>query len=334
MSAGVEPVARCGERLASLLSLRLPSSRRIVHDRPMATPTRRRPRKRHFSDPGRTWAKGLERRRPGLVAFVLDELAGVYGRPAWQRRLDPTSELILTILTQNSADIGAEVAFEALRTRYPGDGRAAAAQPGRRLGRRRAARRCRARLGGDRVRATPRADRDDLAGRTRQPESAAHPGHAAGDPRGTRRLLARVPRRDVRARGARLADPDRRDRQEDGLGAAAVLVRAAAHAGRSPRRSGRSAGRADRPEGLRRRRPRPVPRACSSPTRCTRPTSTSSSTGARSATPSGRTTMPARCGRAVGSWTRRRPDARAPVKSRCRGAPDRAWILATEPVIG
>ena len=88
----------------------------------MATPTRRRPRKRHFSDPGRTWAKGLERRRPGLVGFVLDELAGLYGRPVWQRRLDPTSELILTILTQNSADIGAEVAFEALRTRYPGVG--------------------------------------------------------------------------------------------------------------------------------------------------------------------------------------------------------------------
>jgi endonuclease III len=57
-----------------------------------------------------------------LVPFVLDELAGIYGRPAWQRRLDPTSELILTILTQNSADTNAEVAFEALRARYPGGG--------------------------------------------------------------------------------------------------------------------------------------------------------------------------------------------------------------------
>jgi endonuclease-3 len=96
----------------------------------MATPTRRRPRKRHFSDPGGTWAKGLERRRPGLVGFVLDELAGLYGRPTWQRRLDPTSELILTILTQNSADIGAEVAFEALRTRYPGVGEPQPHNPG------------------------------------------------------------------------------------------------------------------------------------------------------------------------------------------------------------
>ena len=96
---------------------------------------RPRPRKRKFSDPGRTWAKRLERYRPGLVPFVLDSLAELYGRPTWQRRLDPTSELILTILTQNSADIGAEAAFEALRARYPGSGRGASAQPGRRLGR-------------------------------------------------------------------------------------------------------------------------------------------------------------------------------------------------------
>jgi endonuclease-3 len=90
----------------------------------------RRPKKRKFSDPGRTWAKTLERYRPGLVAFVLDELAGLYGRPTWQRRLDPTSELILTILTQNSADINAEVAFEALRARYTGDGAVQAHNPG------------------------------------------------------------------------------------------------------------------------------------------------------------------------------------------------------------
>jgi endonuclease-3 len=56
-----------------------------------------------------------------LVAFVLDRLAETAGRPVWQPRLDPTSELILTILTQNSADINAEVAFAALR--------AAAAEP-------------------------------------------------------------------------------------------------------------------------------------------------------------------------------------------------------------
>jgi endonuclease III len=91
---------------------------------------RRRPRKRRFSNPGRTWAKTLERYRPGIVAFVLDGLAEIYGRPEWQRRLDPTSELILTILTQNSADTNAEVAFEALRQRYPGVGVVQAHNPG------------------------------------------------------------------------------------------------------------------------------------------------------------------------------------------------------------
>ena len=95
-----------------------------------ATTTRKRPRKRRFSNPGRTWAKTLERYRPGLVPFVLDGLAEIYGRPEWQRRLDPTSELILTILTQNSADTGAEVAFEALRARYPGHGEVVAHHPG------------------------------------------------------------------------------------------------------------------------------------------------------------------------------------------------------------
>ena len=71
---------------------------------------------------------------PGLVRFTLDELAGLYGRPVWERRLDPTSELILTILTQNSADVNAEVAFEALRHAYPSGLPAEAHQPGRRLG--------------------------------------------------------------------------------------------------------------------------------------------------------------------------------------------------------
>ena len=85
-----------------------------------ATPARKsRPKKRRFSDPGKSYAKRLERYRPGIVTYVLDELAGLYGVEPWQRRLDPTSELILTILTQNSADTNAEVAFEALRRAYP-----------------------------------------------------------------------------------------------------------------------------------------------------------------------------------------------------------------------
>jgi endonuclease-3 len=61
---------------------------------------------------------------------MLDRLGERYGRPAWERRLDPTSELILTILTQNSADTNAEVAFEALRNRYPSGGEVRAHNPG------------------------------------------------------------------------------------------------------------------------------------------------------------------------------------------------------------
>jgi endonuclease-3 len=94
-------------------------------------PTKRpRPKKRRFSNPASSYAKRLERYRPGLVGFTLDGLATIYGHPAWERRLDPTSELILTILTQNSADINAEVAFQELRRAYPGDGPVEAHKPG------------------------------------------------------------------------------------------------------------------------------------------------------------------------------------------------------------
>jgi endonuclease-3 len=82
------------------------------------SPSAREPR----PDPAeiaRAWATHLEAERPGLVSFVLDRLAEVNGRPVWQRRLDPTSELILTILSANSADVNAEVAFGALRDAYP-----------------------------------------------------------------------------------------------------------------------------------------------------------------------------------------------------------------------
>ncbi len=82
-----------------------------------------RPAKRRLK-PGpeqvaRAWARKLARQRPGLVDFVLDSLAAAYGRPMWRPRLDPTSELILTILSANSADVNAEVAFESLRAAYP-----------------------------------------------------------------------------------------------------------------------------------------------------------------------------------------------------------------------
>jgi len=78
-------------------------------------------RRQRARDPVKAWARRLERTRPGLVADVLAGLATVHGHPTWERRLDPTSELVLTILSQNSADVNAERAFESLRLAYPSD---------------------------------------------------------------------------------------------------------------------------------------------------------------------------------------------------------------------
>jgi endonuclease III len=82
-------------------------------------PKPRRARRQTPEQVARTWARRLERTRPGLVDYVLDGLAAQYGRPEWQLRLDPVSELVLTILTQNTADVNAERAFESLRARFP-----------------------------------------------------------------------------------------------------------------------------------------------------------------------------------------------------------------------
>ena len=83
--------------------------------------SRRRKAGRRKADPIKPWAKRLKTARPGLVEYVLDGLQSRYGVPQWKRVLDPTSELVLVILTQNSADINAEKAFDALRLAYPTD---------------------------------------------------------------------------------------------------------------------------------------------------------------------------------------------------------------------
>ena len=85
--------------------------------KPAARP--RKPRRQTPEQAARAWARRLERTRPGLVDFVLERLGEQYGRPEWALRLDPVSELVLTILTQNTADVNAERAFESLRIRFP-----------------------------------------------------------------------------------------------------------------------------------------------------------------------------------------------------------------------
>ena len=64
-------------------------------------------RVRRKSDPIRLWTRRLDRTRPNLMSDTLEALASMYGRPTWQRVHDPTSELILTMLSANSADINA-----------------------------------------------------------------------------------------------------------------------------------------------------------------------------------------------------------------------------------
>jgi endonuclease III len=86
----------------------------------------KKPRRRRPADPARAWARRLERTRPGLLGFTLTALASAYGEQSWQRVHDPTSELVLTILSQNSADVNAERAFEDLWARYPRPPRSAA----------------------------------------------------------------------------------------------------------------------------------------------------------------------------------------------------------------
>jgi len=91
--------------------------------KPKAQAAKKKPvkRTRRAQDPAKRWASYLRRYRPGLVPYVLDALEVQYGEQHWERRLDPVSELILTILTQNTADTNAEKAFEALRAKYPSD---------------------------------------------------------------------------------------------------------------------------------------------------------------------------------------------------------------------
>ena len=94
------------------------SPRAAATTKPKAKP-KKRPKKP--ADPAKAWASYLRRYRPGLQAYVLEGLTRQYGEQTWEARLDPTSELILTILTQNTADTNAEKAYEALRRAYPSD---------------------------------------------------------------------------------------------------------------------------------------------------------------------------------------------------------------------
>jgi len=62
----------------------------------------------------------LRRARRARIGPILERLADRYGMPIWSGpRLDPTAELVLTVLAQNTADINSHRAFVALRAAYP-----------------------------------------------------------------------------------------------------------------------------------------------------------------------------------------------------------------------
>ncbi|MEX2548225.1 MAG: endonuclease III [Chloroflexota bacterium] len=81
--------------------------------------TVKRPAKRRKVDPVRARVSRLNRYRPGLMQDTLAALRLMYGKPEWRRVYNPTSELILTMLSANSADINAEKAFDALCRHWP-----------------------------------------------------------------------------------------------------------------------------------------------------------------------------------------------------------------------
>lgn len=61
--------------------------------------------------------------------LVHERLVGAYGEPAWKEQRDPLSELILTILSQNTADVNSGRAFAQLTDHFPTWEEALAAGP-------------------------------------------------------------------------------------------------------------------------------------------------------------------------------------------------------------
>jgi endonuclease III len=87
--------------------------------KPKVKPKPKAKSKRAKRDPVKAWDSRLRRYRPNLMDDTLAAMQQMYGRPVWQRFYNPTSELVLTMLSANSADINAEKAFDALCRHWP-----------------------------------------------------------------------------------------------------------------------------------------------------------------------------------------------------------------------
>jgi endonuclease-3 len=59
-----------------------------------------------------------KKQRLEKVARVQNRLLETYGEPQWRPHLEPVSELVSTILSQNTNDTNRDVAFERLRARF------------------------------------------------------------------------------------------------------------------------------------------------------------------------------------------------------------------------
>jgi endonuclease-3 len=58
----------------------------------------------------------------GLAAKTIEvhrRLLAEYGEPTWRPHMDPVSELVGTILSQNTNDVNRDAAFDRLRSRFP-----------------------------------------------------------------------------------------------------------------------------------------------------------------------------------------------------------------------
>lgn len=55
---------------------------------------------------------------PVSIAEIIDLLAQEYGSITWRSRTDPLSELIVTILSQNTSDHNSRRAFDSLLSRF------------------------------------------------------------------------------------------------------------------------------------------------------------------------------------------------------------------------
>ena len=267
--------------------------------------------KRRKPNPYLAWAKRLERTRPGLVRFTLDQPRRAVWPQPWMRRWDPTSELVLTILTQNSADINAEHAFIELRRAYPSNRPPERHMPGPGWGG----------VG------LPGGIPPDWALVDAAPlEELVEVIRPGGLPNQKAKGIKAALRSIHEARGdysleflGEMSALEARTWLTDikGIGvktASVVLLFSFGHplmpVDRHVERVAHRVGLL--PTKATPRRPTTTSWRCSSRTRCTRPTSTSSATAGSSATPATRTTTAARSGTAAASTTRRRPEAAAP----------------------